>query len=143
MEDSDDLKDISGPQCWYGIEQRKSLSTWWSCDDQREKALTHNAWKEGRTDIAVGLHSGISNIHNATTLCSTWSHDPVFATIRDEEGQSKKKTKKKPRMSWRPLVEEAKAEFKMKRRLEKDINLEETQKQIEVAAQQQAFPHES
>ena len=80
MEDSDDLQDIYGPQCWYGIEADlgglkkatwleiftdfdcKALSAWLSCDDQREKAFCAQSLEGKRANNAAGKHIGTKEL---------------------------------------------------------------------------------
>ena len=84
--------------------------------------------------------AGTSYMNNQVKLCSTWDRYPVYTTVQDAKWQVQDSNTKKKRgwAGWRPISEDDKAKFRMKVTgtvgTEKGNNLEEIQKQIEVAA---------
>ena len=86
MQDSDDLKEINGPQCWYvteadpgGLKKAmwqeiatefhcKASSTWLSCDDWRWKSFYTQRPGEKGMHFAVELHSGSEKLRRDTTM---------------------------------------------------------------------------
>ena len=138
MDEEDEMKDISEPQYWYGIDAvpgvlKKSrwleikkefkctaVSTWLSCDDRRAKFFTHNAWgKNGRLSQLVYIlcprtYTENTYIINEVKLCSTWDHYRVYTAMQDAEGQVQKTKKKRRREGWRPTGEKGVAKLKMR-----------------------------
>ena len=86
-DEDEEIYDMYGPKCWPGCDtdpgglqklmwyqimeefDRKAVSTWCSCDDEREKAFTHKAWGPKRTDIPPGQHPG-SQDGNVRDVCT-------------------------------------------------------------------------
>ena len=72
MDEDDEMKEICGPQCWYGNEadprftkavrlesmmelNYKALSIWVNCDDPREKPSNTKQWETWKS-LTVGLY---------------------------------------------------------------------------------------
>ena len=124
---------IYGPPYWYGIDAdlglfKKTmwfevmneinctgLSTWSSCDDQREKVFTQSL---GQTwiVIAIGLHLGTDIVRHEVKLCSTWDHYFDYTTIQDTEGQIQISSSQTRRRwsGWSRISEDEKVKFKNK-----------------------------